>query len=456
MLFSKKDLFRMVLPMMIQQVLAITVGTVDSIMVASAGEAAVAGVALVGMLDSLLVITFSSLVTGGAVTVSHALGGGDRAQARECAKQLIYITCMIALVVAAATGLFRKPLLSALYGSAEADVMTNANRYFGIVVMSFPFLALYSSGAAIFRTMGDTMTDLRLSLLANAINVAGNAVFIYGLKMGAAGAALGTLIARAVVSVAVIWKLHSRSRDIYLERMLHYRPNAGIIRKMLRIGVPHGIESSMFQFGRLATQVLISGMGTAAIAANSVALTLANYLYMPSSAIGNAVITVVGRSYGAGEREQSKKYARLLLFWEYLCMWAVSLFLLALGRPIIGVYHLSAEGTQIAMQLTIFHCICVSVLRPLGFNLPSVFKATGDTRYTLVVSTLSMWIVRVGFSYVFALDAVELFGLSFPGFGMGIMGVWVAMACDWVVRGTLYTVRFLRDTWLKKGMAIRG
>jgi len=208
----------------------------------------------------------------------------------------------------------------------------------------------------------------------------------------------------------------------------------------------------MFQFGRLATQVLISGMGTAAIAANSVALTLANYLYMPSSAIGNAVITVVGRSYGAGEIEQSKKYARLLLFWEYLCMWGMSLFLALLGRPIIGVYHLSAEGTQIAMQLTLFHCICVSLLRPLGFNLPCVFRATGDTRFTMVVSTLSMWIVRVGFSYVFALDTVQVFGFAFPGFGMGIMGVWVAMAGDWVVRAALYTTRFLRDTWLKKGI----
>ena len=452
MLFSKRDLLKMVLPMMVQQVLAITVGTVDSIMVASAGEAAVAGVALVGMLDSLLIITFSSLVTGGAVTVSHALGSGDRKLVRECAKQLIYITCGIALVVAVLAGVFRQPLLRVLYGSAEADVMQHANRYLGIMVISFPFLALYSSGAALFRTMGDTMTDLRLSLLANGINVVGNAIFIYGCGMGAAGAALATLIARAVCAVIVIRMLHNPGRDICIEKLWHYKPDREIIRKMLRIGVPHGIESSMFQFGRLATQVLISGMGTAAIAANSVALTLANYLYMPSSAIGNAVITVVGRSYGAGEIEQSKKYARLLLFWEYLCMWGMSLFLALLGRPIIGVYHLSAEGTQIAMQLTLFHCICVSLLRPLGFNLPCVFRATGDTRFTMVVSTLSMWIVRVGFSYVFALDTVQVFGFAFPGFGMGIMGVWVAMAGDWVVRAALYTTRFLRDTWLKKGI----
>jgi len=438
--------------MMIQQVLSITVGTADSMMVASAGEAAVSGVSLVGTLDAVLVIAFSSLVTGGTVTVSHALGKKDRALTQECAKQLLYITCAISMVIALIVGIFRRPLLSMLFGTAEADVLLSANDYLRILVLSFPFLALYSSGAALFRTMGDTMTELRLAILSNVINIAGNALFIFGFHMGAAGAALATLLCRLVCAIIVVRKLHNPGRDICIHQLWHYRPDRAIIRKMLHIGVPHGIESSMFQVGRLATQVLISGMGTAAIAANSVALTLANYLYMPSSAIANAVITVVGRSWGAGEIQQSKKYARILLFWEYLCMWGMSLFLVILGRPIIGLYHLSAEGAQIAMELTIFHCICVSLIRPLGFNLPSVFKAVGDTRFTMVVSSLSMWIMRVGFSYVFALETVQVFGLSLPGFGIGIMGVWVAMAGDWMVRGTLYTIRFLRDTWLKKGI----
>ncbi|MBR6569091.1 MAG: MATE family efflux transporter, partial [Clostridia bacterium] len=298
----------------------------------------------------------------------------------------------------------------------------------------------------------DTLTGLRLSLISNVINVAGNAFFIFVLHMGAAGAAAATVIARAVCAVAILWKLRDRSRDVYIDRLLRYRPDIGIIRKMLRIGVPHGIESSMFQFGRLATQVLISGMGTAAIAANSVALTLASYLYMPSQAIADTVITVVGRSYGAGEYKLSKYYARLLLFWEYLCMWGVSLFLVVFGRPIIGIYRLSPDGARIALQLTFFHCLCTSLIRPLAFVFPSVFRATGDSRFTMVISTLSMWIVRVGFSYVFALETVPLFGFSIPGLGMGIMGVWVAMAGDWVVRAVVYTVRFLKGTWLKKGI----
>ena len=449
-LFSKRDLFKLILPMIIQQVLSITVGTVDSIMVASAGEAAVSGVSLVGTLDALLVIAFSSLVTGGTVAVSHALGTGDKQFSRECAKQLVYVSTAIALLIAVVVGVFREPLLETLYGSAEASVLQSANGYLGIIALSFPFLAIYSSGDAIFRTMGNTVTGMWLSFVSNILNVIGNAVFIYGMHMGAAGAAAATFISRAVCAVVIMLLLRSRKNDVYIERMFYYRPDFAVIRRMLRIGVPHGIESSMFQFGRLATQVLISAMGTAAIAANSVANTIANYLYLPAGAISNAAITVVGRCYGAKELEQAKKYARTLLLWTYVCMWAVSAVLFVFAGPIIGIYHLSEEGARIALELTIFHCIATSLIRPLAFTLPAVFKATGDAKYSMMVSTLAMWTSRVGSAYILSLESVQVLGMTIPGFGMGIMGVWVAMVADWVLRSILFTIRFVKGTWLKQ------
>lgn len=448
-MFSVRDLFKLILPMIIQQVLTITVSTVDSMMVAGAGEAAVSGVSLVGALDAILVIAFASIVTGGTVAVSHALGDGDHRFSRECAKQLLWISTIIALLIAVIVGVFRQPILRLLFGGADADVLYHANGYLGILLLSFPFLAIYSSGDAIFRTMGDTVTGMWLSFTANIINVAGNALFIYVLHMGAAGAAAATLIARVVCSVVFLIKLRSRKNVIYLENPLQYRPNLPVIKKMLRIGVPHGIESSMFQFGRLSTQVLISAMGTAAIAANSVANTLATYLYLPANSIDNAAITVVGRCFGARETEQAKKYARMLLGWTYLCMWAVSVLLFILARPIIGIYNLSAEGAKIAFDLTVFHCIVTSLVRPPAFSLPAVFKAAGDAKYTMIVSTASMWIVRVGLAFILAPETVQIFSLSFPGLNMGIMGVWVAMGADWVVRAALYFVRFVRGTWLR-------
>jgi len=450
MLFSRQDLFRLIIPMMAQQVLNISLGTINSIMVASAGEATVSGVSLVGTLDALLMIAFTSLVIGGSVTVSHELGGGNKAFARACAKELTYVSCAIALALAVVVGVFCRPLLEMLFGSAEEAVLQSAESYLGIMVISFPFLAVYTSGATICRTGGDTVTGLWLSLAANVINVASNIVLIYVFHLGAAGAALSTLLARFVCAVLVMIKLTRRKGDLYIERLFHYRPNRDVIRKMLRIGVPHGIENSMFQVGRLATQVLISGMGTAAIAANSVANTLANYLYLASNAISDSAITVVGRCYGAGEHQQAKKYARTLLWWTYLCMWVVSALLFVLAKPIIGVYQLSAEGSKIALELTLFHCLITCLVRPPAFTLPSVFKATGDTRFTMIVSPLSMWTLRVGGSYLLCLESVNIFGLIIPGFNMGIMGVWVAMGCDWVLRTTLYTIRFMKNTWLKQ------
>lgn len=449
-MFSKRDLFKLILPMMVQQILLITVSTADSMMVASAGEAAVSGVSLVGALDTLLVMAFSSMVTGGTVVISHALGRKDQPFGCECAKQLLYITTGIALAVAVIVSLVREPLLQLLYGSADADVLSSANSYMKILLLSFPFLALYSSGAAIFRTTGDTVTGLWLSVVLNVLNIIGNAVCIFGFHMGAAGAALATLISRAVCAVIVTIMLFNRKNMIYIEKLLHYRPNTSVIREILSIGIPHAIENSMFQFGRLATQVLISAMGTAAIAANSVANTLASYIYLPSNAITDATITVVGRCYGAKEIEQTKKYARLLLWWCYLCMWLVSALLMLLASPIIGIYNLSAEGAAIALQLTLLHCIATCIIRPPAFMLPSVFKATGDAKFTMVVSTLSMWIVRIGAAFVLAPEVIPLPGLTIPGFGMGVMGVWVAMIGDWVVRAIIYSTHFVRETWLKQ------
>lgn len=449
-MFSVRDLLKLILPMILQQMLAIFVGTADSMMVSRAGEAAVSGVSLVGELDALLVIVFSSMVTGGTVSVSHALGRGDKEYGRECAKQLIWFSTGLALIISVFVAIVRPNLLNLLYGSAEEAVLSSANDYLAIMLWTFPLVAINNSGFAIFRTMGDTVISLKLSVLENIINICLNAVFIFRCGMGAAGAALASMIARAVTTVFIMIKLHDRRNDIYIEKLNKFRPDPQILKSIMSVGVPHGIENSMFQFGRLATQMLISTMGTVGIAANTVANTLANFLYLPSSAISNAQITVVGRCYGAGEYGQAKKYARILLFWEYICMWGVSALLCVFGGALIGIYNLSDAGAELALKLTLFHCVCTSLVRPLAFNLPSVFKAAGDSKYSMAVSTVSMWVVRVGLAYLLAPESIRIFGTEIPCMGLGIFGVWVAMMGDWVVRAALFLIRFLRGTWLGK------
>ncbi len=449
MLFSRKDLFKIVVPLIIQQLLAVTIGAADSVMVAHAGEAAVSGVSLINTLDTLLVIVFTSLVSGGAVVVSQALGCQDETRARDASKQLLFAATGIAIALTAAVLVLRVPMLELLYGDVEADVMASAQSYFFFMSLSFPFLAIESACAGLFRTMGNSFISMVVSVCMNLVNVGGNALLIMHFEMGAAGAAIASLAARIGGAIALMLLLRNKNRVIYLDKLASYHPDLKIIRSILRIGVPSGIESGMFQFGKLLTQSLISSMGTAAIAANAVANTLATFQYMPGAATGNAMVAVVGRCVGAGEKQQAKHYTRVLVAITYLCIWIVCGVTFLVARPVIGIYNLSSEAGELGYHMIMYHALCACVIWPIAFNLPHAFRAASDVKYPLVVSMFSMWVFRVALSYLFSLESITLFGLTVKGLGMGAMGVWVAMSVDWLFRMILFALRYLRGRWLQ-------
>lgn len=447
-LFSNKELLHLIIPLILQQVLAVTIGMVDTLMVSSAGEAAVSGVSLVNSLDTLLVIAFGALVSGGAVVVAQFLGQKNRESALNSAKQLLYSSAAVALAITLIGILLQDFLLGLLFGDVEPDVMQSAKDYFLWVALSFPFLAINNAGGAIYRVMGNSMMSMLISVMMNILNVGGNSIFIYGFGMGAAGAAISTLISRIIGTVVTLAMLRNRKNTIYVDKYLDYKPDFRIIKEILRIGVPNGIENSMFHFGKLLTQSLISSMGTAAIAANAVAATLANYQYMPGTAMANTMVTVVGRCVGAEEKEQAKRYSRILISATYICLWVVVLITFFIAKPVIGLYDLSAQGADIAYDLIIYHAICASLIWPAAFTLPSALRAASDVRFPLIVSMFSMWTFRVALSYVFSLETVTLFGFSFAGLGLGPLGVWVAMTVDWVFRTIFFVIRYLSGKWL--------
>ena len=380
-LFSNKELFHLILPLILQQVLAVTIGMVDTLMVSSAGEAAVSGVSLVNSLDTLLVIAFGALVSGGAVVVAQFLGQKNRESAISSAKQLLYSSAAVALAITVIGILLHKFLLNLLFGDVEPDVMQNAKDYFIWVALSFPFLAINNAGGAIYRVMGNSMMSMLISVMMNILNVGGNAALIYGFGMGAAGAAISTLFSRIIGTVVTLALLRNRKNTVYVDKYLDYRPDFRIIKEILRIGVPNGIENSMFHFGKLLTQSLISSMGTAAIAANAVAATLANYQYMPGTAMSNTMITVVGRCVGAEEKEQAKRYSRILVSATYVCLWVVVIITFFIAKPVIRMYDLSPEGSDIAYSLIIYHAICAALIWPAAFTLPSALRAASDVRF---------------------------------------------------------------------------
>ena len=454
-MFSRRDLAKIIVPLVIQQVLAVTIGMADSMMVSSAGETAVSGVSLVTSLDLLLVFCFSALAGGGAIVISQFVGQNNIDTAKNAAKQLVYVTVGVAAVLTAIVVTVRHPMLNLLFGDVEEAVMSSAQDYFLYIALSFPFLALHDAGAAIFRANGNSMISMITSVLMNCINLAGNAILIFGFGMGAKGAAIATLVSRAVGGIIVLVLAHRKSEKVHLERILSYRPDGVLIKRILKVGVPSGLENGMFQFGKLLTQSLISSMGTAAIAANAVAHTLATFQYMPGNAVGLATVTVVGRCIGAGEKKQATKYARLILGLTYLFLWFIIILTFIFANPVINIYNLSAEAASQANTLIVYHAIVAAVIWPIAFTLPGSLRAASDVRFPLIVSAFSMWAFRVSLSYVLAQETVNFFGLfTFPGAGLGVLGVWVAMTADWLFRAILFAYRHLSGKWLTKYKAL--
>lgn len=441
MLFSGKDLRRLIVPLIIEQVLAVTIGMADTIMVSSVGEAAVSGISLVDTINILLINIFAALATGGAVVCSQYLGRGEKQNACVGAKQLLLSTTALSVVIMALSLALRTVLLRLIFGSIAPDVFKNAQTYFFLSALSYPFLAIYNAGAALFRTMGNSKISMLTSFLMNVINISGNALFIFVFHMGVAGAAIASLVSRAVGAVIMLVLLKNKNNPIYLKKIFALDFKWGMVRHILNIGVPNGLENGMFQLGKILVQGLIASFGTAAIAANAIANNIASIEILPGAAIGLAMITVVGQCVGAKDYKQARMYTKKLMLITYVSMFLLNVAVLFLARPIAGLYQLSAETTKLGADLIIYHSLCCIFIWPLAFVLPNGLRAANDVRFTMVTSILSMWICRIGMSWVLA-----------KWCGLGVLGVWVAMTLDWVFRSAAFLWRYLSGRWENKQM----
>lgn len=450
LLFSNKDLLKITIPMFLQQVLNFTVGMINTMMVSSAGEAAVSGVSLVNTLDNVLIVFFTSLVTGGSVIVAQVLGTKKTNQISDVAKQLIYAATIVSVLLTAVVWTFKTPILNMLFGDAEADVMANAMSYFSIVSLSFPLLAITEAVGACFRASGNAFISLMTSLFINVFVICGNSVFVIGLGMGAKGTALATFFARFLGAFILLILIHRKKYLVHVEKLFHYRPNFRIVKNILHIGIPNGVENTLFQFGRLLTQSLIAMLGTTIIASNAVALNVVQFQYSVNGAFLACMIPIVGRCIGAKRIDQAKYFSRKLLLLEYIVLAIVSVGILVFIDPLMALYNISPEGVEISKQLIISHALVAMAIYPLGFLTPAIFQAASDVRFTMVVSMLSMWGLRVALAYFLALETVSVFGLfTISGLGLGIWGVWIAMLSDWAFRAVVYMIRYLTGRWLK-------
>lgn len=364
MLFSQDALKKLLWPLIIEQFLAIAMGMADTVMAASCGEAVVSGISLVDSICVLLIGLFTAMASGGAVVAAQYMGHGDKEMVGRASNQLFIAVGGVALLFMTIALIWNKGLLALLYGNVEADVMNAARIYFYIVAVSFPFLGIYNGGAALFRAVGDSKVSMKVSLVANLVNIAGNAILIYGAGIGAAGAALSTLFSR-ILSAVMIIVLLGKSDKIIVSN--HWRIDTKILGKILYIGVPNGLENSIFQIGKLLTTSLIAGFGMAATTANAVTGSIASFQQIPANAIGVAMITVIGQCIGAGETEQALYYLKRMMKTAYACMILLGIPMIIFARPICGIYHLSPETMKITVfcYVTAVYVVCWCIRCPL-------------------------------------------------------------------------------------------
>lgn len=433
--FSSRDLRALILPLIIEQFLAVTVGLADSLMVAQVGEAAMSAVSLVDTVNILLVNAFSALATGGAVIVGQYLGRQEPKQAGHAGTQLLMFMAEISVLVTFLFYLGKGFILGVVFGQVEPDVASYANTYYLIVEASTPFLAIYSAGAALFRVIGNSRVSMWVSLLMNGINVAGNAILIFCFDFEVEGVAIPTVVSRGVAAVVVMVLLYRPGLALELEK-LSFRHDGRIFRHILRFGVPNGLESSMFQLGKILLLSTVSVLGTASVAANAIGNTVCTFQCIPGLAIGLAMVTVVSRCVGAGDYEKARFYAKKLVKLCHFTMTLIIVFSLAMLPLILRLYHVSPEAEECARKLVWMHGITGIFLWAPSFTLPQALRAAGDTRYTMVASTASMWVMRVGLGVLLG-----------RYWGFGVIGVWVAMLADWVVRIAFFVPRFLGHKW---------
>lgn len=438
MKFDNRYLKSLIFPLMLEQLLAVSVGFVDTLMVSTVGEAALSGVALVDNINRLVIMVFSAFATGGIVIVSQYYGRGEKEHSRLSCGQLITLMEAFSLIILAAFLLFARPMLSAVFGKVADDVMDAAVIYLVLTSISYPFLAVYNSGAAIFRSFGNSKISMKISFVMNLINVLFNAIFVFIFNMGVAGVGLATLISRVFAAVVMWCFMNSDRNMLRIQSVREYMPKMEYISRILKIGVPSGIENGMFQIGKLLVVSMVATLGTSAIAANSVAYQIIDFPNIPGVSIGLALVTISGQCMGAGDVSAARYYTKKLIKTAYICDWICKGLLFISAPFIVGWFSLSDVAAAEAVKVLRAFFIAAIVIWPLSFTLPNSLRAAGDVRYTMCVSIASMWICRIAASYLFVFT-----------FNMGLMGVWLGMFVDWYVRGVCYILRFIGHRWEK-------
>lgn len=436
---EKGRLKKLIIPLILEQLLAVSVGVIDTFMVSKVGEEAVAGVSLVDNINVLIIQVMAAFAAGGIVVISQYLGTDNKKMAQKSAAQLEMIIAGFTVFIMATLLIFGKFILKALFPDIEPEVMANSRIYLSISALSFVFWGFYTSGSAILRCNEDTKTSMKISILMNVMNAVLNALFVFVVKWGVLGVAVATLISRAVAGVSMKVIISSGRNKLRADSIRLYKLTGDIVRKILSMAIPSGIENGMFHVGKIIVAGMISGLGTSVIAANSISYQIIEFPNIPGNTIGLALMVIVGQEIGAGRKDNAYSYSKRLIKYAYFGDWGAKALLFLVAPIIVGFFPLSSAGTAAAILVLRCFSIASIAIWPLSFTMPQALKGAGDVRYSMIVGVLSMWFGRVLASYIM----VKVFNL-------GILGVWTGMFIDWYIRGISFFIRFRSKKWLDK------
>ena len=436
--FSNNDLYLLFVPLIIEQGLEYIVGLADSIMVAKVGEAAVSGVSFVDSVMALFISIFSALSAGGAVVVGQYLGSKNHKKAISSVNQFTKFTMYFSLATMLLIYLLKSLILNSLFGQISLEVKEAADIYFKIVTLSIPFLAIYNCGAAVFRTIGNSKLPMKIMLYMNILNIVGNAILIFVFKMGVAGVAIPTLISRVGAAAIILIFARNKENELYIVGFFKERFDFEMIKRILSIGLPFGVENGMFYFGRLIVLSVVSLFGTASIAANAVGGTINMFEVLPGVAINLGLAVIISKCVGAGDFAQAKYYKKKVEWIIRITFVLSTIIVIGLMPLLMKIYNLSEEATKLVWIIVVSHGVMMILIWTSGYMLPVVFRSAGDAKFPMLISTFSMIVFRIIFAYVFSLY-----------FGMGMIGTWVVMYVDWLVKTIIYEIRYRKGTWMK-------
>ena len=435
-LFSNKSLGAMIVPLFLEQLLVMLVGLADTLIVSYAGEAAVSGVSLVNQFNTIFIYLFTALASGGAVVISQYIGKRAADEAGEAASQLLSFSAGFSLLIAVLVLIGNERMLAALFGKVEDDVMQACITYLRISAYSYPALAIYNSGAALFRSIGKTSVTMYLSVGSNIINVIGNAIGVFVLKAGVAGVAYPSLIARSFSAVAITWLCFRESNQVVYRRKWIFRWNGSLMKHILNIAIPNGLENGVFQLVKVALSSIVALFGTYQIAANGVAQSIWSLAALAGVSMGPVFITVIGQCMGNGDTEAAEDYFRKLTKITLLLSSAWNLLTFLLTPAFLRLYAVGPETKRLVVWLVLIHNLFNAVAFPFSGALSNGLRAAGDVKFTMYVSVISTLAVRLLLSC--------LLGITLQ---MGVIGIAAAMVCDWIVRAAIFIWRQRSGKW---------